>query len=251
MMVKLAGDLDDEVSAIAFSTMELRNSMLSPGTVFHSFSDVRDSLLPIILQLKRRPLDNVVTLFKRWCKAFDRFYFAHYEILHSPADMKTYALLQLYRRYLDLEIAAASTCDNENPLIWDQYRETFREMIDFVEHIRYSPDDLVNPKPQFNLEIGTVPILYSIILKCRDQSIRGRAMSVLQSQKLQEGVWDSNTVCSIAQRVIALEGDGLAPIGVPNHARVRQVLAKIGRSQEEFEIYYQLSNGWRKEIVST
>lgn len=234
--------------------MAARNLWLSPRTVFQSFADARNSLSPIILHLNRQPIDRAATLFTLWCEAFDRFCFTYHERLRSHTDRKTYALIQLYRHSLEMEISAAIVGHNGNPLMWDRYGDTFREMICFAEQIHRSDDgdrDLINSKPQFHLEIGTVPIIYSIILKCRDPDIRGRGMSLLQSQRLQEGFWNSKTVSLIAQRVIALEGDGLLPTDIPDQVRVRQVLAKAGGSEEDFVIYYQLSHGWWNENIDT
>jgi hypothetical protein len=62
---------------------------------------------------------------------------------------------------------------------------------------------------QFSFDTGVVPPLYFTATRCRNPSIRRRAMSLLAATHRQEGVWNSEMLAKIAERVIAIEEDGV------------------------------------------
>lgn len=236
------------MSTIALSTIESSKSTLSSHSTFHSLTDARDSLLHIVVLCMKRSQEGVLASFNHWCNAFDRFCFTHRDRLTNPADRRTKALLQLYRDYLEIEVSVAGFQGQDDPSVWDQYNDVFRRMVYCAEQARSMDNGSINTQPHFHLDIGTVPILYSIILKCRDHQVRERAITTLQSQLLQEGLWNSTEVLPVAQRVIALEGgtSATSPQDISNMMRVRQVLAK-SESHEKLVLYYHLSSGWVKE----
>ncbi|KNG81061.1 hypothetical protein ANOM_010965 [Aspergillus nomiae NRRL 13137] len=245
----LVGDLDDEISSIALSTIKSSKSTLSSHTIFHSPTDARNSLLEIVILCMKRGQEGVLA-FSHWRNAFDRFCFTRRYRMTSPADRRTKALLQLYREYLEVEISVAGFQSRDDPSVWDRYYDLFRRMVYCAEQVRDVNNGSVNTQPHFHLDIGTVPILYSIVLKCRDHQVRERALMTLQSQTLLEGLWNSNQLLPVAQRVVVLEGGTSAssPQDISNMIRVRKVLTKF-EFHEKLILYYHLSSGWVKESV--
>jgi Fungal specific transcription factor domain/Fungal Zn(2)-Cys(6) binuclear cluster domain len=62
---------------------------------------------------------------------------------------------------------------------------------------------------QFSFDMGVVPPLYFTASRCRDPSIRRRALSILSANSRQEGVWSSDMLAKIAERLICIEEDGI------------------------------------------
>ncbi|KAH8683822.1 hypothetical protein BGZ61DRAFT_356697 [Ilyonectria robusta] len=57
----------------------------------------------------------------------------------------------------------------------------------------------------FTSDMGIVPPLYYTALKCRDPRMRRDALSILETETHQEGIWDGPTAALIAAEVIRLE----------------------------------------------
>jgi hypothetical protein len=60
----------------------------------------------------------------------------------------------------------------------------------------------------FAFEIGIIPPLYSVIIKCRDSHTRHAALKLLEKYPRREGVWDSVVVAALGAWVIELEEGG-------------------------------------------
>jgi hypothetical protein len=72
-------------------------------------------------------------------------------------------------------------------------------------HERYSE----SLRPTFTPEIGPIPLLYIIGVKCRHPMVRREALSILRGQPTQEAVWDSISAARVVERVIEIEEGGL------------------------------------------
>ncbi|KAI3332252.1 hypothetical protein HD806DRAFT_187071 [Xylariaceae sp. AK1471] len=71
-------------------------------------------------------------------------------------------------------------------------------------HERYSG----SLRPTFTPEIGIVPVLYIIGVKCRHPVVRREALSILRQQPIREAVWDSTCAARVVERVIEIEEGG-------------------------------------------
>jgi hypothetical protein len=63
-------------------------------------------------------------------------------------------------------------------------------------------------KPTFTPEIGILPVLYIIGVKCRDPAVRREVLSILRRRPIREAVWDSITAARVIERVIEIEENG-------------------------------------------
>lgn len=59
--------------------------------------------------------------------------------------------------------------------------------------------------PIFNMAIGIVPAVFHTCIRCRDRSIRNRALSYLKETKRREVLWDTAVVASVAEKVVTFE----------------------------------------------
>ena len=71
-----------------------------------------------------------------------------------------------------------------------------------------APKPPMGAKPTFSLSLGLVTPLYMITTRCRDPSIRRRALHLLQTCNRKEGIWDSRLSARVAQRVVEIEEAG-------------------------------------------
>jgi hypothetical protein len=65
------------------------------------------------------------------------------------------------------------------------------------------------PPSTFLFDMEIVSPLYLVAIKCRDPSIRRRAIAVLRHTVRREGLWDSVKAAAIAERVMQIEEKGL------------------------------------------
>jgi hypothetical protein len=64
----------------------------------------------------------------------------------------------------------------------------------------------------FTFDMALVPPLYLTATRCRDPLIRRRALSILWATSRQEGIWNSDMLAKIAERLISIEEDGLGQV---------------------------------------
>lgn len=89
---------------------------------------------------------------------------------------------------------------------------------------------------EFSFELGLVPPLYIITLKCRDAVLRREALSLLRRAPAQEGLWKREIFTKVSERLIELEegSDGfiadlppdMVDLEVPESMRLKFV--KVG-----------------------
>ncbi|KAF7195907.1 hypothetical protein HII31_02787 [Pseudocercospora fuligena] len=94
--------------------------------------------------------------------------------------------------------------------IFDQYTETFEEVVrlagiyvDFKSHER----------PSFTFELGAVPALFVVALKCRIPSLRRKAIDLMHRSPGKECTFGAGSSGELAARIVAIEEEdlGLTP----------------------------------------
>ena len=80
--------------------------------------------------------------------------------------------------------------------------------------------------------------MYMVSTRCRDPSVRRRALHILSICRRKEGIWDSAISSRVAERIIAIEEAG-ADVAVvteanqiPESARVRELDVKFGSGRK-------------------
>lgn len=127
-------------------------------------------------------------------------------------------------------------------IMYDSLLDQFQRIVDLASALvslqqkKNDDDDHGDDHPRHHMEysheVGIIPALYLTGTKCRDPTIRRRALSLLTSCRRKEGVWDSRAAAKIVSRVIALEekeeeGDGRPAAAVhtcadvPEESRLR------------------------------
>jgi hypothetical protein len=116
---------------------------------------------------------------------------------------------------------------NRSPLddqtVWDQFCPMYERIVDLAEEIIGSRSGV----PTFTLDMGIIGPLYEVVARCRDPFIRRRALALLKSANMHEGVWNSSLTATVAERVIQIEEEGLGDVkccaDIPDWARISDV----------------------------
>ncbi len=76
-----------------------------------------------------------------------------------------------------------------------------------------APRPMLGLKPTFSLSLGLITPLYMTVVRCRDPTIRRRALHLLHTCNRKEGIWDSRLAARVAERIVDLEEAGAVPLG--------------------------------------
>lgn len=233
---------------------------LQPEIAFGTLAEARDAIHHIVLEwLHHVPIDQathhgIIDRFEIWCRAFDTFICLNRHTIVSARDERSLALLELHRRYLRMHVAIYTSNGIQDPLAWDGYSNEFDKMIDYAAVAMQIDESEAasSEQPLFHMDTGTIPILFAIIHRCRHPLIRRRAMSLVLSNPIQEGMWNSCLVGKAGQKLVALEengGDVRSCEDVPADTRVRRVSMHIGDEERHFIVrFWQLLGCWQEAL---
>ncbi|KPM38202.1 hypothetical protein AK830_g8352 [Neonectria ditissima] len=96
--------------------------------------------------------------------------------------------------------------------------------LDFTDIVERTESLLSSSSTKFSVDIGVVPLLYYVALKCRHPQIRRKAIGMLTSTPRREAVWDSLGAACVLQEVVHVEEKGLGEVhthaDIPSSVRV-------------------------------
>ncbi|KAF3057553.1 hypothetical protein CFAM422_012376 [Trichoderma lentiforme] len=124
-------------------------------------------------------------------------------------DSEVYPLASLLRLQYIITWTLISSYGAGREMEYDNFLPQFQQCValanDLVAaHERYSG----SLKPTFTPEIGVLPVLYIIGVKCRHPMVRRKVLSILRRQPIREAIWDSISVARIIERVMEIEEGG-------------------------------------------
>lgn len=192
--------------------------------------------------------DNAITIFETWLSAIEEFFRASTVALR-PHDLKT--LLGL-RMQVKVALIQLKTCVDSAPeTSFDVFLAEFDQIVTRVEDLADSLAlrealPLDDESTAFTMELGILHPLFFVATKCRDWTLRRRAVTALKRGG-REGVWEGPIVALVAERMIEIEEAGLEPGDtIPERHRIhdvrkdvdydgRQVLVEARRSIDQQE----------------
>ena len=83
----------------------------------------------------------------------------------------------------------------------------------------------------FTLDTGIIPPVYFTVLKCRDPTLRRRALVLLKNCKHQEGAWNGPIIASMAEKIMKLEEHGLGCV---------YIAADVPETNRMYHAFYDL-----------
>ncbi|KZL81593.1 c6 transcription [Colletotrichum incanum] len=124
-------------------------------------------------------------------------------------DPEPYPLISLLRLQHTIAWTLLHTSGPGREMDYDNFLPQFQQCVTLAvdvaaAHVRYSG----SLKPSFTPEVGIVPVLYIIGVKCRHPVVRREVLSILRRQPIREAVWDSISAAKVVERVIEIEEGG-------------------------------------------
>lgn len=227
-----------------YETASKDRKLQSIPTSFSSLSQARDSLIFHWHQLARPTnkeyFDDKTSLsfftgwqarhegsqkiLGQWSSVFDAFLKTHGRSL-AESDKKGVAMLRIQHEIGFMSIQLGRTYF-EDQTLWDQFLALFNRIISLASEI-LDYDSKSRRYPTFSLDMGIVGPLYEVASRCRDPVLRRKAISLLKSRCMQEGVWNSILTAKVAERLVEIEEEGLGEVkschDVPDSARLSYV----------------------------
>ncbi|OQE39106.1 hypothetical protein PENCOP_c007G01339 [Penicillium coprophilum] len=124
-------------------------------------------------------------------------------------DSKTCPLVSLLRLQHTIAWILLGNDGPGREMDYDNFLPQFQQCVALADdvvtaHERY----LGSSRPTFTPEIGVVPVLYIIGVKCRHPMVRREVLGILRRQSIREAVWDSISAAGLVERVIEIEEGG-------------------------------------------
>jgi len=173
------------------------------------------------------------TLLSQWSLLFDAFMRSSGADL-GPEDRQRAGLLEIQYK---VAIILFATGMSPPETAFDAFNFDFDSIVAVTSSLVVSNQGsgILKRTGQFSFDMGVIPPLYFTASRCRDPSIRRRALSILSANSHQEGVWNSDMLAKIAERLICIEEDGIERVvssdDVPATSRVSVLNATIYSEQ--------------------
>jgi hypothetical protein len=114
-------------------------------------------------------------------------------------DPDTYRLVSMLRLQHTIAWTLLSTYGPGREMDYDNFLPQFQQCLALASDVAASL------KPTFTPEVGIVPVLYIVGVKCRHPLVRREVLSILRRQPMREAVWDSSVAARVVERVIEIE----------------------------------------------
>lgn len=181
----------DHLQVLVAQAMRLRNTeqQISPtGTM---------SPLP------SSPKDIVLAQLGTWSSLFENLL---QQGSPSESDVATHLLVSLLRLQHTIAWTLLRGYGPGREMDYDNFLPQFQQCVALAgevaaAHQRYSGSS----RPTFTPEIGFIPVLYIIGVKCRHPKVRREVLTILRRQPIREASWDSISTARVVERVIEIE----------------------------------------------
>ena len=118
-------------------------------------------------------------------------------------------LLSLYHKTTVITLASIPS---DSEMVYDVFLLDFRYIVRTSALLIASNDSMKTPpNPRFAFEVGIVPPLHVVAIRCRDPVVRREAVELLFASPRQEGMWDGVLSARIGMWMTSCEEDGLSP----------------------------------------
>ncbi|CZR70221.1 uncharacterized protein PAC_20122 [Phialocephala subalpina] len=155
---------------------------------------------------------------------------------HGLTDIKTTTANLLLRLYsLTLGIVVKGTTFTEETS-YDTFLPLFREIITLSRTISTNLLAITNQQPAFHFHLSIISPLFTLLLRCRDRSLRREAIEILRMKQF-DGPWDRYMVAAVGKWIMDLEEAGEVEGFVPEEKRVR--LSRMVMSMERRSVLMQ------------
>lgn len=181
-------------------------------------------------------------IFEKWMTAFQDFLDRNVAIMSSKS-LQGAMVLKMNARVAAKHLEVCTFRILHDQMCWDEVMPMFEDLIDLSAAIidaQKAADEKLLQKPVFQLDHSIIGHLFTVAHKCRDPSLRRKAISMLYSAPRQEGVWDSILTARVCERIMALEEEGLGEVkcaaDVPDWRRISDIQVTFDLQARSAEI---------------
>ncbi|KUJ06629.1 uncharacterized protein LY89DRAFT_768864 [Mollisia scopiformis] len=162
----------------------------------------------------------------RWTAAFDPL---SQRLQQNPEDIQTTTAITILRLYsLTLKIIVIGTTFTEETK-YDQFLPQFREMVSLSRIISRNLLEITHQQPAYHFHLSIVPPLFTLLLRCRDKTLRREAVDILRTSRY-DGPWDRFMIAAVGKWIMEVEEEGERDGVIPEESRVR--LSRMSMSME-------------------
>ncbi|KAI9711456.1 MAG: hypothetical protein M1820_002019 [Bogoriella megaspora] len=184
---------------------------------------------------RQRQLDNFIS----WYNTLERFL---RENCNRLSAVNLQATRVLRARYL-VTADKLSVSEPWNEMAWDEHINLYTQITELVADIVANPNRL-NEKivPSFSLDNGVAGPLFHVVRRCRDPTIRRKAIELWRVTPRLEGVWDGVLAFKVGERMMQLEEEGLHDLNtskdIPREARIVSLWIKMHAHERRIDLAF-------------
>lgn len=160
-------------------------------------------------------------------------WFDKFAKLKRPKDKEQERAKILLRLQFETALILLVAVQLHDECSFDEYDDSFRTIISqceqlvSVENILTGRDTAKSETFTYGFDLNILPPLNIAAFKCRDPTLRRKAIALLNAGNRYEGLWNGKTVARMAQKTLELEESGLSNVivsaDIPRKNRVRLV----------------------------
>lgn len=245
--------------------MDIMRSLLQLIDIYH-----RQDLDPVSFQAHHTYLGLAIS---DWLPAFQRLEKEMMEKDHKK--VRTSMAIKMLKVHHVCARIMYDCCFGASEMAWDAHIEQFREIVDIIsttppfdrDTYPSSTTDAAVPPTQTNLtpvpRIHPTKILWVVATRCREPTLRRRALSMMLLDHRRELAWDSLVAAKFAEVIIkeeeglqgdlnlqVVESDITAPWEICEARRVKHVLRKMMKKEGKAEAVLCLGDNIRKGPIT-
>ncbi|KAK0763410.1 hypothetical protein N5P37_002787 [Trichoderma harzianum] len=149
---------------------------------------------------------NILRELETWSSLFEK---TLQQGNYHDTDSEAYPLTSLLRLQYIITWTLISSYGAGREMEYDNFLPQFQQCVALADDLAAAHEQYSGSlKPTFTPEIGVLPVLYIIGVKCRHPVVRREVLSILRRQTIREAIWDSISVARIVERVIEVEEGG-------------------------------------------
>jgi len=152
-----------------------------------------------------------------------------------PRDLNALTILELWAELLPV-LAMVETGPGPREMQYDNFLQHFQRVLHLAKLVLDNIDT-----PTFSVNLGVIPPLCLVALKCRDPIVRQEVLSFFRASRRQEGIWSTGLAAFIVQRVYEIESVGSRPGDlIPNTSRIRGMHVDVRPAESRLFVQYHM-----------
>ena len=122
---------------------------------------------------------------------------------------------------------------------FDAFLPDFRAIVNLASHIHPCLIKSSQDSGLYHFDLGILPALYLVGTRCRDKTVRAKAIDLISSSPYREGIWDSGAIASISSWIRSVEVglNGGNEEYIPEYNRVFLTSANVDLYNRRSKVY--------------